>query len=62
MNHSRVLIVLKKYLPPVKYNFINKNIEKDNEKLLNKNFEKNIKYSKKICNEKICPIWIRKNF
>lgn len=62
LNHTRSLVVLKKYLPPVKYNFINKNIEKDNDKKPLINNEKNIKYSKKICNEKICPIWIRKNF
>ena len=62
MNHSRALVVLKKYLPSVKYNFINKNIEKDNEKLLNKNFEQNMKYTKKNSVQKICPIWIRKNF
>lgn len=61
INHARALVVLKKYLPPVKYNFI-KNFEKDNQKPTINNNVKNIKYSNKICNEKMCPIWIRKNF
>jgi hypothetical protein len=60
LNHARALVVLKKYLPPVKYSFINNNIEKDNEKQVIKNDQ--IKYSKKNYNEKLCPIWIRKNF
>ena len=52
LNHCRSLVVLKKYLPPIKYNFVIRNIKKDNEKKII-----NIKYE-----EKFCPIWISKNF
>jgi hypothetical protein len=62
VNHVRALVVFKKYLPPIKYNFINKSIEKDNEKkLINNNAINNIKYTKKY-EEKFCPFWISKNF